>query len=89
MFDWFFEAGRPNSLEEGKLGDLGLDRWEGGCAEPQAQQVALPTDPPILRQFPPDFQELVGIQKHLGAARQRVRPQPSKSDSIKGQGQEC
>lgn len=56
---------------------------------PQAQQVALPTDPPILRQFPPDFQELVGIQKHLGAARQRVRPQPSKSDSIKGQGQEC
>lgn len=31
MFDWFFEAGRPNSLEEGKLGDLGLDRWEGGC----------------------------------------------------------
>ncbi|XP_031202418.1 DENN domain-containing protein 1C isoform X3 [Mastomys coucha] len=30
MFDWFFEAGRPNSLEE---------------------------DPPILRQFPPDFQE--------------------------------
>jgi hypothetical protein len=31
MFDWFFEAGCPNSLEEGKLGDLGLERWEGGC----------------------------------------------------------
>lgn len=30
MFDWFFEAGRPNSLEEGKLGDLGLERWKGG-----------------------------------------------------------
>ena len=30
---------------------------------PQAQQLALPTDPPILRQFPPDFQEQVGIPK--------------------------
>ncbi|XP_006524962.1 DENN domain-containing protein 1C isoform X1 [Mus musculus] len=35
MFDWFFEAGCPNSLEE---------------------------DPPILRQFPPDFQEQEAMQ---------------------------
>ncbi|XP_028616038.1 DENN domain-containing protein 1C isoform X2 [Grammomys surdaster] len=35
VFDWFFEAGRPNSLEE---------------------------DPPILWQFPPDFQEQEAMQ---------------------------
>ncbi|XP_034354062.2 DENN domain-containing protein 1C isoform X3 [Arvicanthis niloticus] len=35
VFDWFFEAGRPNTLEE---------------------------DPPILRQFPPDFQEQEAMQ---------------------------
>ncbi|EGV93748.1 Calcium-binding mitochondrial carrier protein SCaMC-3 [Cricetulus griseus] len=35
VFDWFFEAGRPHSLEE---------------------------DPPILRQFPPDFREQEAMQ---------------------------
>lgn len=63
VFDWFFEAGRPKSLEEGKVGNLGLGRGEGGQEAASSAAPPPPTDPPILWQIPPDFQEQVGIQE--------------------------
>lgn len=64
-FDWFFEASRPHSLEDGKSEGLGLEGWEGG---PEASWIELgslllPADPQILWQFPPDFREQV-FRKH-------------------------
>lgn len=59
MFDWFFEAACPASLQEGELGASGgSGNLEDGPGALNLEARS-PTDPPILRQFPPDFRDQV------------------------------
>ena len=79
VFDWFFEAARPASLQEGELGASG----GGGDVEGRSGALNLearsPTDPPILRQFPPDFRDQV-CWLVLGSPGPRASP---------GRGRDC
>lgn len=59
MFDWFFEAACPASLQEGELGSSGgTGDMEDGPGTRNLEACS-PADPPILRQFPPDFRDQV------------------------------
>lgn len=83
MFDWFFEAARPASLQEGELGASGGGGDMGDASGALNLEAYSPADPPILRQFPPDFRDQVR-RLTLGAPGPRASPPRGKRLSWPG-----